>query len=123
MKKEDKGFYAGIITALNLLDLHGQETIYDELVAMCKLEELIKFALSNDEFEWSGLAKREYARQRVVEGKPRRGHVSNLRVRRTPKEDIIDDGFGSSVSIICTRCGGRTMQVVRPGDFRCSVCE
>ena len=83
MKKEDKAFYAGIVTALNLLDLHGQETIYDELVAVCDLEELIKFTVDNDEFEWSGLAKREYAKEHVVEGKTRRGHVSSLRVRRT----------------------------------------
>lgn len=34
----------------------------------------------------------------------------------------VSDGFGSSVSRICPQCGKATMQVVRPGDFRCSDC-
>ena len=37
--------------------------------------------------------------------------------------DIIYDGFGSSTSIVCPNCSGRTMQVVRPGDFQCSECS
>ena len=45
------------------------------------------------------------------------------RLNQRAADDLVEDGFGSSVSIICPRCGGRTMQVVRPGDFRCSACE
>ena len=37
--------------------------------------------------------------------------------------EIIDDGFGSSVSRWCPKCHGRTMQVVRPGSFQCPDCS
>jgi len=39
-----------------------------------------------------------------------------------PDADLVEDGFGSAVSIVCPMCGNRTMQVVRPGKFQCSEC-
>jgi len=36
--------------------------------------------------------------------------------------DVVEDGFGSAVSVFCPKCGGKTMQVVRPGKFQCGVC-
>ena len=61
MKATDKAFYSGIITALNLIDLHGRDTIYDELVALCNVEELIAVAKAEGELDWSGLVKHGYA--------------------------------------------------------------
>jgi hypothetical protein len=36
--------------------------------------------------------------------------------------DTIDDGFGMTCSVVCPDCGGRTMEVVRPGKVQCSRC-
>jgi hypothetical protein len=38
-------------------------------------------------------------------------------------EEKIDDGFGNSVSIICSKCHRKSMFVLRPGDFRCYYCD
>ncbi|NQU42150.1 hypothetical protein HQ520_02610 [bacterium] len=35
----------------------------------------------------------------------------------------VSDGLGTTVSVVCPQCGARNMQVVRPGDIRCSTCE
>jgi len=37
--------------------------------------------------------------------------------------DTIEDGFGSVWSATCPNCGGKTMQVVRPGKVQCSQCS
>lgn len=37
--------------------------------------------------------------------------------------DMIEDGFGNSISAYCPQCGGRTMQIVRPGKFQCWECD
>jgi hypothetical protein len=39
------------------------------------------------------------------------------------QQHVIDDGFGQSVDAVCGKCGRATMQVMRPGDFRCGECE
>ena len=57
----EKSFYSGIRTALNLLDLHGMDTIYDELVNMCNVPELVKGAIEDGELEFSRLVKHGYA--------------------------------------------------------------
>lgn len=36
--------------------------------------------------------------------------------------DAISDGFGSTWSAYCPRCGEKTMQIVRPGQAECSEC-
>ena len=61
MKTTDSAFYSGILTALNLLDLHGEDTIYDELVKLCDVRELVAVAKAEEELEWSGLVKHGYA--------------------------------------------------------------
>jgi DNA-directed RNA polymerase subunit RPC12/RpoP len=38
-------------------------------------------------------------------------------------DEMIDDGFDQSVSAWCPECGHKSMQVVRPGVFRCVRCE
>ena len=37
-------------------------------------------------------------------------------------DDRIADGFGQSVSAWCNECGRKSIQVVRPGVFRCGHC-
>lgn len=60
MKKNNKDFYAGIITALAIVDLHGEDTIYDEIVNTCDVAELVKHAKQDGELEYSGLVKHGY---------------------------------------------------------------
>lgn len=55
MSKRD--FYAGVISALAVVDLHGMNTIYDEIVSLCNVDELIAHARREDEIEYSGLKK------------------------------------------------------------------
>lgn len=57
----NSGFYAGIITALHLLNMHGQDTIYDELVELLDLDQLVAHAAANDELAFAGLIQRGYA--------------------------------------------------------------
>jgi len=61
----NKDFYAGIITALALLDLHGQETIYRELVEMCDKKALVRHAIADGEVEYSCLAKYGYTQHNL----------------------------------------------------------
>jgi len=35
---------------------------------------------------------------------------------------IIEDGFGSAASAICSSCGYEAVYACRPGDIRCGVC-
>jgi len=37
-------------------------------------------------------------------------------------EEIIEDGFRTSASKVCSKCGCRSNYVCRPGDIRCGVC-
>ncbi len=37
-------------------------------------------------------------------------------------EDLVEDGFGTAASAICSECGCRSMYVCRPGNIRCGVC-
>lgn len=61
----DRGFYIGIITALHIMDMHGSEVQFDELVNMCNLDHLILVAIEQGELEFSGLIKRKYAQQGI----------------------------------------------------------
>lgn len=38
------------------------------------------------------------------------------------KIERIDDGFGCTWSKTCPNCGGKSMEVVRPGKAQCSIC-
>ena len=51
------GFYTGIVTALAVVELHNADTIYDEIVALCDIRELMAHAKANDELQWSGLVR------------------------------------------------------------------
>jgi len=64
MKKENKDFYAGIITTLAIVDLHGQDTIYSEIVEVCDIAELVHYAKEEGELEFSGLEKHGYTQPR-----------------------------------------------------------
>ena len=37
-------------------------------------------------------------------------------------DDIIEDGFGMSVSAWCPECGQKSMCIVRPGKVQCDNC-
>ncbi len=37
-------------------------------------------------------------------------------------DGLIEDGFGSSASAICSECGCKAVYVCRPGAIRCGVC-
>jgi len=41
---------------------------------------------------------------------------------RTDPESL-DDGYGNLWSPFCLECGGKTMQIVRPGKVQCSECD
>jgi hypothetical protein len=59
----DRAFYSGIRTALSILALHDQETIFRELVETCSLPELIEAAKEDGELEFSGLIRYGYAKK------------------------------------------------------------
>jgi hypothetical protein len=65
MKATTKAFYSGILTALNIMDVHGDEVQYDELVGACDLSELVQAAVADDLFEFAGLHTRKYAQHCV----------------------------------------------------------
>lgn len=54
---DDHSFYSGVICALAVLDSHGQDTIYDEIVDSIGNEELIFLARKDGSMKWSGLSR------------------------------------------------------------------
>lgn len=82
MKAMDRGFYLGIITALHIMDMHGDEVQFDELVNVCDLDHLVQVAVEEGELEFSGLAKREYAQQSVERTQSKRRHIARSHVRK-----------------------------------------
>lgn len=65
-KAEDSALYAGIISALAVIELHGEDTIFDEVVALCDKDELFAHAKREGEMTFSGLAR--YLRRHKGEG-------------------------------------------------------
>lgn len=49
-------------------------------------------------------------------------YIVALVARRLQDGDVVDDGFGQSVSAWCPNGCGKTVVVERPGTFICSVC-
>lgn len=59
MGNTKQSFFGGILTALAIIHIHGEDTIFDEVIATLggeSLAMLIEHAKNNDELEWSGLA-------------------------------------------------------------------
>ena len=48
--------------------------------------------------------------------------LESQEVEGVADNDTIEDGFGSSWSIVCPMCGKKSMQVVRPGKVQCEYC-
>lgn len=49
---------------------------------------------------------------------------SSAHSERSPSQPgVLDDGFGNYWSKVCSECGKETMQIVRPGDARCTNCD
>ena len=65
-KMKDWALYAGIISALAVIELHGEDTIYDEVVALCDVDELLACARQEREMRFSGLD--HYLRRHKGEG-------------------------------------------------------
>jgi hypothetical protein len=61
LSKADKAFYGGILTALAILRIHDQQTIFDEVVGTTDVKELVRYAKEENEMEWSGLADYGYS--------------------------------------------------------------
>jgi len=60
LSRKDKAFYSGLITALALVALYDEETLYREIVNTCDEKELIQAAREEEELEYSGLIKYGY---------------------------------------------------------------
>lgn len=60
MKKSEQHFYSGVLAALAIVALHDQHTIFCEIVEMCDEDDLIAFAVADDQMETSGLAQYGY---------------------------------------------------------------
>lgn len=56
-KSDNRDFYAGIITALAILTLHDQQTIWQEVVDTCDKEVLLRHARKEGELEFAGFCK------------------------------------------------------------------
>lgn len=63
ISKEDQAFYSGILTALAVVALHDQETVFREIVDIVDEKELIWVAKKNAEMRWSGLSQYRYGRK------------------------------------------------------------
>ena len=59
LMKNQKDFYAGIISALAVVKLHNADTIHSEIVALCDVNELLAHAKSEGEIEFAGLDEYE----------------------------------------------------------------
>ncbi len=53
----------------------------------------------------------------------RKGSICTCPTLKYIKEEIVEDGFGTSAPRVCPVCGRRVIYVCRPGDMRCSNCE
>lgn len=54
--RDARQFYLGVVAALAIMAIHGQDTIYDEIVEEVGAEELIKVARRDGALKWSGLS-------------------------------------------------------------------
>jgi len=60
LSRQTQAFYAGIITALAVVALHDEQTLYEEIIDTLDKDELIEFARMNEELEFSGLVQYGY---------------------------------------------------------------
>lgn len=65
-KERKAGLYSGITVGLAIMRLHGHDTAYRELVALCDLAELVRYAVLNDDLEYSGLIEYGYVKEKDV---------------------------------------------------------
>ena len=52
--RDRKNFYAGIITALAVIREADEGTLWKEIVGLCDIEELVRYAKDNDEYNFAG---------------------------------------------------------------------
>lgn len=63
----DKAFYSGILSALAVIVMHDQETIFREIVNTTDEKELLAVAVMEEEMEWSGLTRYGYGTSKAAE--------------------------------------------------------
>lgn len=69
--RDARQFYLGVVAALAIMAIHGQDTIYDEIVEEVGAEELIRVARRDGALKWSGLS--DYIRRMKENAEFRRG--------------------------------------------------
>ena len=62
-KLHEPSFYAGVLSALAIIAVHDEATIFDEIVAATGETELVKTARRDGAMRWSGLSQHGYGRR------------------------------------------------------------
>lgn len=56
-------FYRGILVALEIVTIHDQQVIFDEIVESVQVDELVRIARADGEMRRSGLTKYGYGKR------------------------------------------------------------
>lgn len=60
MSIQDRGFYSGVITCLAVIKEADEEVLFDEIMRLLDINELLEVAKHEDEVQFSGLVKYGY---------------------------------------------------------------
>jgi hypothetical protein len=61
MSEVDKSYYRGVLTALQHIFTHDEETIFNGIIKDAGIKSLVEVATEEDALEWSGLVRYGYA--------------------------------------------------------------
>ena len=58
-----QSFYAGVLSALAIIAIHDERTLFDEIVSTVGETELVKTARKDGAMRWSGLSQYDYGKK------------------------------------------------------------
>jgi tetrahydromethanopterin S-methyltransferase subunit A len=64
-KLHTQSFYAGILSALAIIAIHDERTLFDEIVSATGAIELVETARKDGVMRWRGLSKYGYGKNRT----------------------------------------------------------
>jgi hypothetical protein len=81
--EQDMDFNAGVIAALGVVTAHDQETLWTEIVLSCNQEQLMVYALVNEDWEWAGF--KAYAKRNLNLMSISRAKVKARQIKKAAK--------------------------------------